>query len=463
VSWIVAAQDQGQASCSERRRHLEGRDCVALMSPTQHSGKTFLFDRVTSRAVLESAWIYVRPRLEKSKDAKIRRDASEFGAKTRQSITALQRSLRDRSFKFDPQIGFPKKRKSEFGQPKKDPRPIVIAPGKNRIVQRAILEVCQSEDRAVRRRLGALARVLECQTSVGGLPGRGVPDALIKIRGAIGGGATWFVRSDLKGFFQAVPKSAVEEFLRANVQDAAFNELFMEALKTELENEDEIRKLLHLFPRGDVGVPQGSALSALCANIVLSQFDTDFNSRGITTIRYLDDFVILGKGKRSTEGAFRSAEKLLKKLGFECHDPFNKGSKKAAAGAIENGLQFLSFDISPRRIAPSREARSEFLKDIDEAIDKGMINVDGSGDLARRAQPRYVQAEHLLDKKIRGWGDAFSATTDRLVFSQLDSELDEKLAKFRRWFRRQLENSNAQQKRRLSGIALLSDTPTKSS
>jgi RNA-directed DNA polymerase len=235
----------------------------------------------------------------------------------------------------------------------------------------------------------------------------------------------------------------------------------MKALVTELENEDEVRELIHLFPIGDVGVPQGSALSALCANIALSQFDKKMNGRGVTTIRYLDDFIVLGKGKKSTEAAFRAGEILLKSLGFECHDPFDAKSKKAASGAVITGMQFLSFDIAPHRIAPSKDALNEFLSDVVGAIVDGRKAVSESENSLRRAQPRYTQTLSLLDRKIRGWGDAFGATTDRLVFAQLDEKVDIKLRAFRQWFAKRIAQLDDRQKRRLVGIALLADTPIK--
>ena len=258
----------------------------------------------------------------------------------------------------------------------------MVAPAKNRIVQRAILNTCQSEDRIVQRKLGKLLTIIRCPTSVGGLPGRGVPEAISQITAAMRGGATWYVRSDLKNFFQAVPKIAVKKFLDQHVRFEKFNRLFMDALATELANEDEVRELLQLFPTGPIGVPQGSALSALCANIVLSDFDAEFNRRGIVTIRYLDDFVMLGKGRRATEAAFRAAEILLAENRFECHDPFKGDSSKASSGSTQTRFEFLSFRLSPDKIVPSRSACKKILEDLDLAIEVAkseIIRFSGSG------------------------------------------------------------------------------------
>jgi RNA-directed DNA polymerase len=219
------------------------------MSPAQQQVKDFLFQQATSRYVLNGAWLHVRPRLERSKDDKIRADAAAFSANVQRSISQLQSALRASTFKFEPQKGVLKKRKAEAGNATRDPRPIVVAPAKNRIVQRAILDVCQSQDKTTQKKLGKLVDVIKRTTSVGGLPDRGVPEAITLIKQAMAAGATWYVRSDLKNFFQAVPKDKVQDFLKQNVNAARFNSLFMDALNTELSNEDEVRDLMRLFPK----------------------------------------------------------------------------------------------------------------------------------------------------------------------------------------------------------------------
>ena len=429
------------------------------MSPSQQQRDTDLLKQVTSRYTLNAAWQYVRPRLESSHDAKIRADAAKFASNSQRSVIQLQAQLRSGTFKFERQKGVLKPRKNAAGEPPREPRPIVVAPAKNRIVQRAILNICQSDNKATRRKLGKLVEIIDRKTSVGGLPNRGTPEAIALITKAISNGAAWYVRSDLKDFFQAVSKDTVQQFLEKSIRDKALIALFMEALKTELENEDEVRDLMRLFPLGSMGVPQGSSLSALCANIVLSDFDVKFNDRGITTIRYLDDFVMLGKSKKSTEAAFRSAESLLAKQGFKCHSPFDARSSKASSGEISNGFEFLSFDISPQRILPTRAARADFIEDIKLVIKNAKSGIQAQMNNARRAQPQFVQTLSLLDRKIRGWGDAFKPTTDRLTFSQLDQKVGEQIDGFQHWFAKLTRNLNARQRRRAFGLALLVDTP----
>ncbi len=437
---------------------LEGREYVAKMSPTQHKRSLgILMRHMTSRRALSDAWSNVKPRVVNSKDPATRSSANKFDQNTDLSIHRLQRALRSNSFKFEDQRGILKIKKTAPGNPRKDPRPIVISPVANRIVQRAILDVCQSQEPGIARNLGSLPQIIQTPTSVGGLPGRGVPEAISLISETIKSGAKWYIRSDLKKFFQTIPKPNIQAFLRANIQEPQFVELFMAALETELCNEEEVREHLNLFPTGDVGVPQGSALSALCANIVLAEFDAKLNGRGIITVRYLDDFVILGPSKKAVDKAWLKAKEILARLKMEAHEPSSQ-SGKANSGELANGFDFLSYTVNDKDAFPTAKCRKEFLNDIKKAIKKSKDEINSAGDNPRRAEPRFVQSLALLDRKIRGWGDAFSATSKPIVLAQLDKKIDEILAEYLRWYTRARQDKSVTHKRRILGIALLADT-----
>ena len=110
----------------------------------------------------------------------------------------------------------------------------------------------------------------------------------------------------------------------------------------------------------------------------------------------------------------------MKSLGMECHDP-SAATGKAAMGEIAGGFDFLSFRIDHESIFPSRKARTNFLGDLCDTITNAKKTINAVKDDPRRAEPRFIQSLDLLDRKIRGWGDAFSATTKRVVLAQLDA------------------------------------------
>jgi RNA-directed DNA polymerase len=250
-------------------------------------------------------------------------------------------------------------------RPGKSPRGLVVAPLRNRIVQRAILDVCQDDRPRIQRHLGELRDVLRTETSVGGLPGRGAQDALALIRRAIDGGATHFVRSDIKNFFVNVRRADVDAFLDENVDDPRFLALLKKGLRTDLDNANDaqIKAWWSIFPDDERGVPQGSSLSALCANVALRRLDRALNERGVTTIRYLDDFLILAPSGAKAGKAWQSAPRLLREVGLEAHEP-EAGSAKAARGEVADGFDFLSFRVNSEGVSPSRSAKAELIGEL---------------------------------------------------------------------------------------------------
>lgn len=62
------------------------------------------------------------------------------------------------------------------------------------------------------------------------------------------------------------------------------------------------------------GIPQGSAVSPMLANLYLDELDEELLSRGVKLIRYADDFVILSKTQEKAASSAALTEAVLKKM-----------------------------------------------------------------------------------------------------------------------------------------------------
>jgi RNA-directed DNA polymerase len=62
------------------------------------------------------------------------------------------------------------------------------------------------------------------------------------------------------------------------------------------------------------GIPQGSAISPMLANLYLDELDEQLIARGIRLVRYADDFIILCKTRENVEAATQLTEDLLKQM-----------------------------------------------------------------------------------------------------------------------------------------------------
>jgi hypothetical protein len=271
-------------------------------------------------------------------------------------------------------------------------------------------------------------------------------------------GARYFVRSDIEGFFTKIPRAEVLSFIAQFISDPEFLDLFGRATETRLVNLHQLGDEALLFPIEEKGVAQGSPLSPLIGNIILRGFDSVMNGRGITCIRYIDDFLLLGPNERAVNKAFRNAQDVLRGMGMRAYDP---GSEKAEAGRIEDGFDFLGCTISPGLIQPTRSARQKMVSQIDSIFMEGSRSTSSSRDGSLRSMPRqrYAQTLVRLDHVILGWGHAYAFCNWRQAFDGIDRAVNVKMEAFRRRTDAMLSTASAAESRRILGVHLLADTP----
>ena len=137
------------------------------------------------------------------------------------------------------------------------------------------------------------------------------PTVLPKLIRRSESGKKWFVRSDISGFFDGVPRADILAKLGQHIEDERFLALLGRATEVVLANEKALGEDRKCFPKDDIGVAQGSPLSPLFGNILLWEFDKRFNDRGIICVRFIDDFVLLGEAEGNVRNAFASARSHL--------------------------------------------------------------------------------------------------------------------------------------------------------
>ena len=402
-----------------------------------------LFKSVTTQNALWAAWRHVRSRGRDSDSDDIRAQVEVFDREPMRYLRAMQHALRSERFVFAPQIGVPKKK------PKKDSvRPLIVAPLENRIVQRALLEGLTT--------VPAIQGVLDTPTSFGARRKRGVDCAISLAVDTIRGGAVWYARSDIQGFFTKIPKSTVSAFVHRATANRRFARLFDAAMAVELENAAALGEDVAHFPTGDIGVAQGSSLSPLVGNILLKDLDALLNSRGIVCIRYIDDFLLLGTSKQNVAKAFQSAQEHLARFEMEAYDPASR-SDKASFGQTAEGFDFLGCRVQPGLIQPSPKARAALKDGVRDLLKKGRTAMRRakSGDLG--AAQRYVQTLVTLDLKLRGWVDAYYFCNGQQCLAALDGWIDDQLSMFDREAHRLLADGSQVESRRVLGVRCLID------
>lgn len=430
-----------------------------------------LFEEVRSEQNVFSAWRHVKRSALTSGNADIRGKASEFEHAHQRHLRRIIGQLRTGKLSFDPVEGVLKDKRKRLAAGK-DPRPIAISTIQNRVVQRAILQILQPRQARDLRdpdtryetvrdgRLGRINDVNRSKYGVGGLiyPHGGVRPAIETIMTAIDGGAKFYFQSDIRAFFTKIPTDKVVDFVRRETGDEAFVELFAKALEVHLGNEDELIGYTHLFPKGGVGVAQGSSLSAFAGNVLLYDMDQKLNTMGVTAVRYIDDILMVGADLASIDAAKAHAENTLTDFGFGLYTPAD-GPDKAAQGECSKSINFLGCTLQPKRCVPSAKSIDNMKEGVRETLASSKAAIKEALAKGTSLNSKHSQSAILesLGKRIYGWQKSFAFCNQRQPFEHLDDYISKQVADYHSVIVRQLGKADSKVKAMILGIPSTAD------
>jgi len=152
-------------------------------------------------------------------------------------------------------------------------------------------------------------------------PGRGVDDAVRRVDALRREGFMWLLDADIEGFFDNVQHDRLMGRLAQSLTAGPLTQLI------ELW-------LTHAAPTGR-GLPQGSPVSPLLANLYLDQADDALAGRGLRLVRFADDFLILTRDRGGAEAARERAVRVLADLGLKLK------AEKTRVVSFDQGFRFL--------------------------------------------------------------------------------------------------------------------------
>ena len=365
---------------------------------------------------LHTAWLKVRQNgLRALSSDENKTETINFDNDSNKNIHKIKELLKKKAFRFLGSKGVVITKESG------NQRPIVVQPIPNRIVQRAILNTLLNQKH--------IKKTMQKKYNFGGVPGRNTEQAFEAIHKSIKKGAIYYLRSDIKDFFTKIPKNKIIDEICSPLLpgEEEFKKFFIDAVKVELENMAKLNKDIGLFPLHEEGVAQGSSLSPLMANVYLHEFDEMMNKDGVVCIRFMDDFVLLGKTEKELMEKFRKGKEYLKKDRLELHSPQEKNSPKAGIGKIKKGFVFLGCKVDSVRITPTDKSIEKIALKIEticndsiSSINKGVVSSSQS----------YPQTLVTIANIWRGWLKQYTFCNDEERFQKFDRRIKEIISKY---------------------------------
>ena len=198
-------------------------------------------------------------------------------------------------------------------------RPLAVPTVRDRVAQRA---VGQALDPAVETLLEDSSYAYRKGLSRAG--------AARAVEQAYRDGYRYVLDADVESFFDAVPWPPLLAKLRALFPFEPAVDLLEEWVRAPVVFDGRT------IPR-DRGLPQGSSVAPLLANLYLDQLDEQLESQGYRLVRYADDFVVLAKDLDEAKRAHEASRRALADLGLELND------EKTEIRSIDAGFSYLGY------------------------------------------------------------------------------------------------------------------------
>jgi RNA-directed DNA polymerase len=256
-------------------------------------------------------------------------------------------------------------------------RPLGIPTVRDRVVQTALRNV--------------LEPIFErefAEHSYGFRPGRKAKDALREVDRLLKTGYRHVVDADIQGYFDSIPKDALQARVRERVVDGRALRLVEQYL-----NQSVMEAMETWTP--ETGTPQGAVISPLLANIYLNPLDHLMAQAGVEMVRYADDFVLLCPSREEAETALDVVRHWMETAGLTLHP-----DKTRIVSMEENGscFEFLGYRFKRHKDHDRRFPRPKSEQKLRDSI---------------RAKTRRTNGhsmEHIigqLNPVLRGWFEYF--------------------------------------------------------
>jgi RNA-directed DNA polymerase len=396
---------------SEIPVHPRPRRLADWINPTGARKVHSLVDKVYQRKNLEMAWEKVKA--NRGSGGVDGQSLEAFAAQLDQQLNRLQSELKDETYQPQPvrQVQIPKAGKpGEF-------RMLGVPTIYDRVCQQALLN-----------RLEPIFEPVFDEANFGYRRGRSTKDAMRKVWKEIQSGQEWIVDADLRDFFGSVNHEKLLTLIAQQVADGRVLRLIRAMLKAGSYGKGR------LFP-SERGTPQGSVVSPLLSNILLTPFDREMRRKGYQLTRFADDWVVTCQSATEARAAINAALRILSELSVQLHP------QKTRVVHVRRGFEFLGYlvrrgrqlQLPTSKIVTGAKSGGLYAYPREKSIQRFKDRVR---QLTRRCMPLKTKdlIEHL-NPVLRGWGHYYKRAHVRTLFNKLDHWIERRIwsHRYKRW------------------------------
>lgn len=274
-----------------------------------------LFSQITRLSTLYRAW----DRVEENHGCEgvDRVTVEKYAANLEENVGKLQTALLSGRYRPLPLLRF------YVDKPDGGKRPISVPTVRDRVAQKAAAIVLEPLFEA---------EFEDCSYAY--RKGRSNLQAIQKVKQHYDQGYRWVVDVDIDAFFDEVSHEILIARLGSLVKESEVLKLLIQWIGARIYDGKTLESL-------NKGVPQGSPISPLFANLYLDVLDETMLEHGQRIVRFADDFLILCKNREAAEEALELTQEVLNQLQLKLDDDselthFDRGFKYLGATFVRS-------------------------------------------------------------------------------------------------------------------------------